>query len=317
MTTLEKYIWIVQTLHRAGERGISLKELNEKWMLDEEMSNGEPLPRQTFDRWKGNILMTFGICIDCHLRDGYRYYISNADILSQGELSRWLLDTYSTANALSQSMALKERILVEEIPSGRDFLTEIIGAMKENRTITITHRSFQNDQAYTFPVNPYCLKMFQKRWYLLALSTYDNKMRLYGLDRLEEVKPADGHFTLPGDFNAKAYFSTFFGIVLNEKIPVQRVVLRAYEQHPHYLRTLPLHPSQREIFTCADYTDFELTLRPTYDFIMELLRVGSMVEVMEPSSLRQQMREWVRDLWEMYEEECPAPTSGHAGIKKQ
>ena len=84
MTVLEKYFWIVNTIYNKGERGLSLKELNDKWMHDENISNGEPLPRQTFDRWKGNILMTFGVNIECRLKGGYRYYISNPECLSKG-----------------------------------------------------------------------------------------------------------------------------------------------------------------------------------------------------------------------------------------
>lgn len=82
---------------------------------------------------------------------------------------------------------------------------------------------------------------------------------------------------------------------------MQRIVVRANRQHQHYLRSLPLHPTQKEIFTCKDYADFELTLRPTYDFIMELLSFGAMIEVMEPQSLRLAMKGWVSDLWELYE----------------
>lgn len=300
MTTLEKYIWVVNTLFRAGEKGLSLKELNEKWMSDETVSKGESLSRQTFDRWKGNILMSLGVDIDCHLRSGYRYYISNPDVLCNGELSRWLLDTYSTANTLTQSLGLKDRILVENVPSNRSFLTEIIDAMKDNRTIMISHKSFRHDKASTFPVNPYCLRMFQKRWYLLASSVNGGKIRLYGLERLANIEVTNERFTLPDGFDAKEYFATFFGVVLDDKVPVQRIVLRAYEQHQNYIRTLPLHPSQKEIYTCEDYADFELTLRPTYDLIMELLHVGAMVEVVEPQSLRQQMFGWVEELWEMY-----------------
>lgn len=302
MTTLEKYIWVVNTLFRAGKKGLSLKELNEKWVSDETMSNGEPLPRQTFDRWKGNILMSLGVNIDCHLRSGYRYYISNPDVLRQGELSRWLLDTYCTANTLTQSLEVKDRILVEDIPSNRSFLTEIINAMKENRTITLSHKGFRHDKASTFPVNPYCLKMFQKRWYLLASRVSDGCIRLYGLDRMENVEVTGERFTLPDDFDAKDYFSTFFGVVLDAKVPVQRIVLRAYEQHQNYMRTLPLHSSQKEIYTCEDYADFEVTLRPTYDWIMELLHAGEFIEVIEPQSLRQQMLNWVTELWEMYKD---------------
>ena len=32
MTILEKYIWVVNTIFHAGEKGLSLKELNEKWL---------------------------------------------------------------------------------------------------------------------------------------------------------------------------------------------------------------------------------------------------------------------------------------------
>ena len=130
MTTLEKYIWVVNALYRAGSHGLSLKELSDKWELDESIGYGEPLPRQTFNRWKDNILMSLGVNIDCRLKGGYRYYISNPESLANGELSRWLLDTYSTANTLSQNTLLKDRILVEEIPSSRHFLTDIVDAMK-------------------------------------------------------------------------------------------------------------------------------------------------------------------------------------------
>lgn len=301
MTTLEKYIWVVNVLYKAGDIGLSLKELSEKWCLDEEMSRGEPLSRQTFDRWKGNILMTLGVDIDCRLRGGYRYYIKNPGNLRDGGLCRWLLDTYSTANTLSHNMGLKDRILVEKMPSSRDFLTDIIEAMKENRVVSLTYRNFHRSESFTFTVAPYCLKMCQKRWYLLALSVNEERVRIYALDRMECVAVTEERFSLPADFDAEAYFSTFFGVVLDDSVPVERIVLRADSSHQHYLRTLPLHESQREIFTCDDHADFELTLRPTYDFCMELLRVGSMIEVLEPQSLRHEMHKWAKELWEMYE----------------
>lgn len=300
MTVLEKYIWVVNALYRAGERGLSLIELNEKWMMDEDISRGEPLPRQTFDRWKGNILMTLGVDIECRMKGGYRYYISNPNSLSDGELTRWLLDTYSTANTLANNTALKDRIIVEETPSSRDFLTEIISAMKENKVIELTHKNFQHSKAYTFMVAPYALRMFQKRWYLLALSIDSDQIRLYGLDRIESLYVTNQHFKLPKDFDAKEYFSTYFGVVLDNNVPVQRIVLRANKYHQHYLRTLPLHHSQQEIYSCDDYADFELHLRPTYDFCMELLRSGNMIEVLEPQQLRHEMHCWARDLWNIY-----------------
>ena len=111
----------------------------------------------------------------------------------------------------------------------------------------------------------------------------------------------DTCFTLPKDFDAKSYFSSFFGIVLDKDIKEERIVLRADRYHQHYLRTLPLHPSQREIYTSDEYADFELHLRPTYDFCMELLKVGAMIEVLEPQSLRHQLHGCIKDMWKIYE----------------
>lgn len=300
MSIINKYIWIVDTLYQTGERGMSLKELNEKWMRNESLSNGYPIPRQTFDRWKGNILDILGVIIECHTKGGYRYYIENPEVLSGSKLNKWLLDTYSTVNTLSKHIALHNRILVEEIPSNRNFLALIINAMKENAVLILTYKNFTSENEYSFCINPYCLKIFHKRWYLLALSVNENKLRIYALDRILNLQPTDHHFTIPKDFDAKTHFSSYFGVVLDETVEEQRIVLRAYKPHQNYLRTLPLHPSQKEIYTCDNYADFELSLRPTYDFIMELLKVGTLIEVLEPESLRQQMYSWVKDLWNMY-----------------
>lgn len=234
MTTLEKYIWVVNALYRAGSHGLSLKELSDKWERDESISCGEPLPRQTFNRWKDNILMSLGVNIDCRLKGGYRYYISNPESLANGGLLRWLLDTYSTVNTLSQSTSLKDRILVEEIPSSRHFLTDIVDAMKGNNVIMATYRNFHYKNSYTFPIAPYCLKMFQKRWYVLALSINEDRLRIYGLDRFENIEITKDHFKFPIDFNAKDYFSSFFGVVIDEDIPLQRIVVRAFGTHQHY-----------------------------------------------------------------------------------
>lgn len=180
-------------------------------------------------------------------------------------------------------------------------MTNIIEAMKNNHVVTLAYRSFINGTLHTFSAEPYCLKMFQKRWYLLARNLDDNCLCIYGLDRMEDMVETKEHFRMPKNFDARAYFSSFYGIVTDETIPMQRIVVRANRQHQHYLRSLPLHPTQKEIFTCKDYADFELTLRPTYDFIMELLHFGNMIEVLEPQSLRQAMKGWVSDLWELYE----------------
>ena len=298
MSLILKYIWVVKTIHRAGR--ITLKELNEKWRANVDLSRGDDLPRQTFDRWKSGILDLFGILIDCEQRGGYHYYIANPKELSEGKLRTWLLNTYGTAETLSSNLSIHDRILTENIPSSQDHLSTVLEAMKSNNMLHITFKAFTMKEPKRFLVEPYCVKMSAQRWYMLARNTEHKNLRLYSLDRIEAVEISKTRFVLPDDFNAKDYFAEFFGIVLDESVPLQTIILRADKYHQNYMRTLPLHPTQREIFACDDYADFELKLRPTYDFYMKLMSFGNMIKVLEPKTLQEEICKWLENTIEMY-----------------
>ena len=298
MSLILKYIWVVKTIHRAGR--ITLKELNEKWRANVDLSRGEDLPRQTFDRWKSGILDLFGILIDCEQRGGYHYYIANPKELSEGKLRTWLLNTYGTAETLSSNLSIHDRILTENIPSSQDHLSTVLEALKSNNMLHITFKAFTMKEPKRFLVEPYCVKMSAQRWYMLARNTEHKNLRLYSLDRIEAVEISNTRFVLPDDFNAKDYFAEFFGIVLDESVPLQTIILRADKYHQNYMRTLPLHPTQREIFACDDYADFELKLRPTYDFYMKLMSFGNMIKVLEPKTLQEEICKWLENTIEMY-----------------
>lgn len=301
MPQIQKYIWVVNTILHSGK--ITLKELNEKWKANVDLSGGLDLTRQTFDRWKGAILDLFGIVIECERKGGYKYYIENTEVLEQGEMRKWLLETYGTAETLSDILSLHDRILTEEIPSSHKFLSVILEAMKSNRMIEIEHMSFGKTEPTVSEVEPYAVKMSGQRWYLLARNVKIDKILLYSLDRTHSVDIEPNTFSLPKDFNAKDYFSEYYGIYVDDKVPLQRIVLRADKWHKYYMRTLPLHPSQIEINTTDNYADFELTLRPTYGFYMKLLSFGNMVEVLEPESVRTELIKWIKNTMDVYRKE--------------
>ena len=119
--------------------------------------------------------------------------------------------------------------------------------------------------------------------------TADDQMRIYAFDRITEVVLTDEPFEMPSDFKPQEYFSEYFG-VLTDKTPMAHVVVRTYGNTSNYLRTLPLHHSQCEINTTEQYADFAFDIRPTADFLAELLSHGDGIEVLEPVELRQEMR---------------------------
>ena len=135
---------------------------------------------------------------------------------------------------------------------------------------------------------------------MLAHNVQYDDIRIYGLDRIEDLKVEDRTFKLPKDFSASDFFSSYYGIVTNMNINPERIVIRAYKDHIPYINSLPLHHSQKLLEDNGEYADFELYLVPTYDFVMRLLHVGAMIEVVSPVSLRKTMKGWISDMYNLY-----------------
>lgn len=298
MTQLQKYTWLIETIRRAGK--ISHRDLSDKWERCKDLSDCKPLHRATFNRWRDNIFSQFGIIISCQRVGGYLYYIENPEDIDEDELKKWMLDSFAVGNLIGENLSLKGRILVDQIPSGRDHLTTILEAMKENRVVNIIYKPFWYSRPFEIPVEPYCMKLFENRWYMLGHNLSKDTIRLYGLDRMESVEVTNQEYKLPKDFSAAEYFSNYFGIVTDDKVKPERIVIRANKDHTPYLKSLPLHHSQELIEDNGEYADFSLYLAPTYDFIMKLLHVGGMVEVISPASLRKTMKGWISDMYDLY-----------------
>lgn len=292
----KKYIWLVNTIYRT--QGISLSNLNERWMRTE-MSGGQPLSRTTFNRHKDAIEDMFGIIIDCDHNDDYKYYIGNPEVLSENTVQNWMLTTLSVSNLISESMSLQHRIVLENVPSGGQTLRQIIHAMKTGHLLSITYRRYGAATSNTFTVAPYCVKLFHQRWYVLAKFERGG-LAVLSLDRIELLEQQHETFVVDDDFDATAFFSECFGIVVGDGSKPIRIVLRAYGHEPNYMRDLPIHPSQHELCSDDGHTDFELTLRPTSDFKAHLLSRGEWIQVLEPQSLADEIVEWHQEAISRY-----------------
>jgi len=295
---VNKYVWLVETLYKAKK--ITLKEINRRW-LETDLSEGLEIPRRTFHTWKNEVEEMFGLVIMCDKHDGDRYYIENREVLEDDGLQRWLLNTMSVSNMLLENKSLNDRILLENIPSGQDFLALVLQAMKQSKLLEITYKGYWSEHEHTFPVAPYCVKLFRQRWYLVGNSIYEDKIRIYSLDRVLEARLTEKPFKYPDDFSPEAYFEGCFGVIRGDGTEIETVKLKVRADQANYLRSLPLHASQKELVRTGDYSVFSVEVRPTFDFRQELLCNGDALEVLEPLWLRKEMADMVKRMWNNYD----------------
>ena len=127
-------------------------------------------------------------------------------------MRKWLLQTFSVNGMLHESQELKNRILLEDVPSGQQHLTTIVDAMRESVALSMTYQSFGKSEPSSFEVEPYCVKLFEQRWYMLGMS---DKLRIYALDRIKALEPTERKFKLPKKFDAEKFFTDHYGIIIS------------------------------------------------------------------------------------------------------
>lgn len=304
----KEYIWLVNTIRRA--RRITFAEIQRKW-LDTDMSNGLQLARSSFARHKDAIEDIFGIYIECNRQHGYEYYIGNDYVLRENSVQNWMLSTLSVNNVISESLSLQDRILLQEVPYEGDYLKMVIDAMKKGVRIAVDYRKYGTDRPNHLNFEPYCIKFFKQRWYVLGHFHRDATKEkpesdyfcVFSFDRILNMSLTETKFQIDPDFDAQSYFDECYGVLVGDGTKSERIVIRAYGYERYYIRDLPIHKSQREIGQGENFADFELYMRPTVDLSGHLLSRGNQIKVLSPQWLADELHDMHLEAALMYEPE--------------
>lgn len=300
--TYYRYIWLLDTL--LTSHPLTIEEINMLWK-DCPASDGQPIPLRTFHEHRKGIKEMFGVEIMCDRSQGNVYYVKNPEVLDEQKLSKWLLRKYSIPQDFATFNGMKDRIMLEEIPLGTAFLDAIIEAMKQNIELQIDYQRFENEKEehlQMFHIQPYALRAFNHRWYLLGYLKEQNGLRTIALDRILDLKVLTDSFKLPEDFDVRKFFANVVGIFVNKDLPVTRVKIRAYGIQAEYLRSTPLHKSQSEGKSKhGEFAEFTYRLCVTPELVSQLLAMGDKVEVLEPKELREEMKKKINYMFNLYQ----------------
>lgn len=295
---LKRYLWLIDTLKRNGE--MTFDEIVDKWAKSSINDNGSVLSKRTFYNHCQAVARHFGIDIECRRGRGLNLYrIVNPEAIEENSLTKWAIDSFALGELLLGNASIADKILLEDIPSGREWLEPILKALQHNYELSIDYENFVGTK-FSGLVKPLCVKLFKRRWYLVSLLD-NSRIRIFSLDRVKNLNVTDSSFEYPKDFDAVDYFRDVFGIVAGTSGKVDNIVIRTYAELPGYLRSLPMHHSQHEISSNENYTDFSLRLRPTFDFIQELLLHRDQLEVLAPETLRNEVLAIISKMKSHYE----------------
>lgn len=293
---INRYVWLVDTISRYGR--ITLKDLNAAW-LRSEISEGKPLARRTFFHYRDGVEEMFDINIQCD-KSTFEYYIDDSDSESNARLRSWVVDSVSMSGTLSNARDVSGRIMLENVPSAREHLPVVIDALKQNRRIRFSYKSYTRSLPTDgIVLEPYFVKIFKQLWYVIGLNVKDRQVKTYALDRISSLNILQDTFVMPEEVNPSEFFKDCFGIITNRN-SAKRIVLRVEPTQAKYFRALPLHSSQQEVIH-DDYSIFTYKMRITYDLKEEIMSHGATIEVLEPKELKTLIRTELEEALKNYQ----------------
>lgn len=294
MGKLEKCLYIVELLSRG--KPLSLKEINGHWryssLYDEDFYS------KGFGRYKTYISDVFAIDIEYDARLK-AYYIANPDYIKNNVLYKYLLSAFHVQALVELAVKYKDRVLLEDAPSGVEHLNLILKAIDKGVCVEFDYYAF-NKQTVTHHVRIPCfLKTWEQRWYLVAEPLNRKTPTVYALERISNLHLTDEKAKPSPDIHPESYFEACFG-VNHEVCPPQLIKIKVYGGQVDYIKARPLHESQEEIEVGDGWSIFSYWLRPSYNFYQAVLWNREKMEVLEPAEVREEVKGIVEKMRNMY-----------------
>lgn len=297
MNKHERCLWIVSTFIDYGNA--SLEELNRRFLRYSLNYDREEIQPRTFNRDRKYIASAFQVDIDFdpHVK---KYYLANPEVIRNNPIYKYLLSSIHVNNLSTLAIKHKDKIMLQEIPTGAERLHILLDAIDKGRTVCFSYTSYYaKDKTYRYEVIPCFLRMFEQRWYLICEYLDRSATRVLALERMKDLAIGEQTRLPSPDITPELFYQDCFGIIRDEKQP-ERITLKVYGKQVDYVRSLPLHHSQQEIETGCDYAVFQYFVRPSFDFIQQLLWHKENVEIINPTSLREEMRGLIQTMFERY-----------------
>lgn len=294
-SAFNRNIWLLNTVYQAGPEGITYEEICKRWQ-ESGLSKGKGYPLRSFHNHRKEIHDVFNVMIACK-KSTNSYYVHTS-----GQADNFLTKLLGliSVNQLVNSKSEQQRIVPDMFPGGEAFLPTLSQAIAENACLKVEVLPWGVTHTAVYEkFQPYALKEYKNVWYLIGsrevmqeapgqgpiqITQYE----MLDLRCVKRIIPLAENFQKPVDAIVNGLLTENYGSKL-EGIETQEIMLKVPAPLAAQLKWHPMHVSQREIEKRKNYTIMYMYLKPTADFVHDLLALGAEIEVLMPQDLKEKM----------------------------
>ena len=318
------YSWLIGLLDR---KHLTFEEIANEWRDANANQDEDELDKRTFHRYRENIQSQFGITVECNKSDGYRYYLKR-DPIANDDVTEWMLSSLRLAS-LGDMLKFHNKVMLDTPPYNTEYLDDILAAIDKQYLLKFKYVSGFGAES-DIVLQPAFVRYFKQRWYVIGVKSEERRVkkqrsasegkanssaeqdekklvRCLPFDRISFLKLICEKHPLSAKMKKfltpENYYEDCFGIYRMEDVPVEKIRIRAFYPEYNYIEEVPLHESQQKVKESKDgmFREYTLIVRPSRDFLQELLWHGRNLIVLKPESLRQEMIGILKDMTKSYE----------------
>lgn len=291
LETFTRHRIIIQKLRM---KPFTFEELKAKLNIESDIIGGNyDISIRTFQRDIRDISQLYSIDISYN-KSTKRYEIDSAQ---DDQYSERLFEAFDVFQALKAHQEFSDYVQFDtRKPAGTGYMADLLVSIKDRKQIQVTYQKFWSEKPEIRVLEPYLLKEFRRRWYVFAYDLKVKDFRVFGLDRINNLLETGVKFQYPQSIDPKEQFKEVFGIIGSSADFTVQVVTLSFRKSPtdtvdipnqgEYIKSMPLHASQEIVKDTPDEIVVKVSLKPNWEFVMEILSYGEYVEVLEPQSLR-------------------------------
>ena len=254
--------------------------------------------KRTFQRDLKDIKQLYGLDITFSVKHkGYCINEGEGENISFQRMME-AFDVFTSLNLAQEATPYLQ--LENRRPQGTEHLHGLLYAIQNRYRIKFQYQKFWEDIITDRATEPYALKEFKNRWYVLVKDCKDNNMKTFGLDRMTNLEITNQKFTFPRNYDVSERFLFCFGITNPEDEEPEEIILSFTPVQGKYVKTLPLHETQQILIDNKSELRLKLTLRYTHELLMELLSFGSNMKVLQPQWLADEIKEEHKKAYQLY-----------------
>ena len=318
------YSWLIGLLDSAH---LTFEEIANEWRDANANQDEDELDKRTFHRYRENIQSQFGITVECDKSDGYRYYLKR-DPIANDDVTEWMLSSLRLAS-LGDMLKFHNKVMLDTPPYNTEYLDDILAAIDKQYLLKFKYVSGFGAES-DIVLQPAFVRYFKQRWYVIGVKSEERRVknssaevdgdadlnaevdekklvRCLPFDRISFLKLICEKHPLSAKMKKfltpENYYEDCFGIYRMEDVPVEKIRIRAFYPEYNYIEEVPLHESQQKVKESKDgmFREYTLIVRPSRDFLQELLWHGRNIIVLKPENLRQEMIGILKNMTKSYE----------------